>query len=117
MEDARVRVAALNADLKKAGVFLLEQRLDFSELGREIDKQTIGKYVAAKMGLMLNSKLFCQSMRRCNEPEGKAENKVKPEQLKEIFPGLDRDVFKNTDFWSAANKLRSEGAPAPAASK
>ena len=88
----------------------LSLKVDRANLGRDIDRMAIGQYVAAKMGLMLNSRAFCESTLRCKEPEGQATHKVTPEKLKEIFPGLNDD-FNQTDFWQESNKNRSSSAP------
>jgi len=91
-------------------------KFELVNLGRDIDKIDMGKYVAAKIGLMLNSQAFCDSTVRCQEPKGQAKRKVTPEQLqKEIFTGLDADVFKGTDFWQKAQENRNGGS-APATS-
>lgn len=99
-------VARLQANLAKTGLEMVNLKFGVSDLGRDIDKMQIGQYVAAKMALMLNSQPFCDSMKRCAEPKGQAKNRVTAEQMKEIFPGLNADIFKNTDFWQAARSNR-----------
>lgn len=105
-------VARLQAAFNKHGLELNNLKFDAQDLGRKIDQMQLGQYVAAKMALMLNSKPFCDSMKRCAEPEGQAKNKVSAEQMKEIFPGMSADVFKGVDFWQAARTNRSQAAPA-----
>jgi len=107
-----------NAEMLKEEV--LNMKFEVSDLGRALDRQWIGNYVAAKMGLMLNSQSFCDSMVRCTEPKGQATKKVSAEQLKkEIFSGMDADLFKGVDFWQKSHEAPATPAakPAPAATK
>lgn len=89
-------------------------KFDVADMGRQFDKHDIGQYVAAKMGLMLNSQAFCVAKARCEEPVGQAKKRVSAEQLQqEIFSGMSTDIFKGVDFYQKAH----EGAGAPAASQ
>jgi hypothetical protein len=98
---------------------LMDVKYETATLGRELDKHAIGQYVAAKMGLMLNSQAFCNAKMRCEEPKGTASdaNKVDGNKLKEIFPDLNAAVFNNVDLWKEARINRGAEAratPAPA---
>jgi len=92
-----------------AGQEIIMAKFNVQDLGREIDKSDIGQYVAAKVGMALNSKAFCDSTLRCDEPKGVATKRVSPEAMREIFPGMD-DVFtpQKVDFWETANKNRAD---------
>jgi len=114
---AQAKVQDLRLGLSEDALKMLELKFDVNDLGHKIDKMALGQYVAAKMGLALNSRAFCQSIKRCGEPEGQANNKVTPEQMREIFPGLG-DIFtqQKVDFWQRANQNRNP-APAPASGR
>jgi hypothetical protein len=96
----------INEKLTQQGMQTLNLKFDVATLGREIDRMEIGKYVAAKMALMLNSQAFCDSKVRCEEPKDKATKKVGSEQLKELFPGGGMDIFSNVDFWQESRNNR-----------
>lgn len=115
-EQDRRRVAATNerrAEIRQvvneAQVDNLKLQFKVQDLGRDIDHGALGSYVAAKMGLMLNSQAFCQSQARCNEPKGQAKNRVTPNEMKEIFPGMS-NIFSdnNIDFWQINQQTRQD---------
>jgi hypothetical protein len=62
-------------------------------------------------------------MVRCTEPKGQATHKVTAEQLqKEIFAGMNAEVFKGVDFWQKSHQAPAAPAtpaakPAPPATK
>jgi chromosome segregation ATPase len=96
-------------ELKKNATTMKEDlwniKFDVSDMGRKFDKHDIGQYVAAKMGLMLNSQAFCEAKARCDEPKGQAKRRVTAEELqKEIFSGMNTDIFKGVDFYQKSHE-------------
>ncbi|MGZ5278706.1 MAG: hypothetical protein ACXWC9_02115 [Pseudobdellovibrionaceae bacterium] len=93
-------------------------KFDRATLGRDIDKMAIGQYVTAKMGLMLNSRAFCESTNRCTKAaEGTPGNyEVSAADMKEIFPDM-AEVLGDAKYWSEANKNRGSGKSATPAAK
>lgn len=64
------------------------------------DQRTIGAYLKDKIGLLLNSRLFCEAKKRCDVPEPmKIENKRIEEVL---FPGTSGS--NASDYYDRANK-------------
>jgi hypothetical protein len=84
---AQIDNVTLQGKLNQAQAQNLGNDKTLDLIASEYGRQSIGKYVRDKIGLLVNSQFICEVRTRCDAPKTKA-IPIKPEKIDEIFPEM-----------------------------